>query len=158
MEVPRLGVSSELLLPAYARATATLDPSRVCDLHHSSQKCRTLKPLSKARDQTRNLMVPSRFISAVPQGVFGQRSSSILYVETRENCHLVFHLEDPGPPPQQELGLIGKCHGNAAVVSARPGLGEPLQHWLFSRPGKLGLVLGLASVFLGKDVSKHFFG
>ena len=28
MEVPRLGVESELQLPAYTTATATLDPSR----------------------------------------------------------------------------------------------------------------------------------
>ena len=39
MEVPRLGVKSELQLQAYTTATATLDPSRVCNLHHSSRKC-----------------------------------------------------------------------------------------------------------------------
>ena len=33
MEVPRLGVSSELLLPAYIRATATPEPSRICNAH-----------------------------------------------------------------------------------------------------------------------------
>ena len=33
MEVPRLGVQSELWLPAYATATAMQDPSRICDLH-----------------------------------------------------------------------------------------------------------------------------
>ena len=36
MEVPRLGVESQLLLLAYARATAMQDPSHICDLHHSS--------------------------------------------------------------------------------------------------------------------------
>ena len=36
MEVPRLGVQSELQLPSYATATVTQDLSRVCDLHHSS--------------------------------------------------------------------------------------------------------------------------
>ena len=36
MEVPRLGVKSEPLLPAYTRATATPDLSCVCNLHHSS--------------------------------------------------------------------------------------------------------------------------
>ena len=46
--------------PAYARATATWDPSHVFDLHHSSWQHRILNPLSKVRDQTRNLMVPSR--------------------------------------------------------------------------------------------------
>ena len=45
MEVPRLGVQSELQLPAYARATATRDLSRICDLHHSSRQCRILNPL-----------------------------------------------------------------------------------------------------------------
>ena len=60
IEVPRLGVESELQLPAYATATATQDPSRVCSLHHSSRQCRILNPLSEARDQTCNLMVPSR--------------------------------------------------------------------------------------------------
>ena len=43
---------SELQVPAYTTATAAPDPSRVCDLHHSSQQCQTLKPLSKARDGT----------------------------------------------------------------------------------------------------------
>ena len=39
MEVPRLGVRWELELPAYitATATATWDPSHLCDLHHSSR-------------------------------------------------------------------------------------------------------------------------
>ena len=60
MEVPRLGFKLELQLPAYARATAMPDPSRVCDLHHSSQQCRILNPLSEARDGTRNLTVPSQ--------------------------------------------------------------------------------------------------
>ena len=36
MEVPRLGVESEIQLPAYTTATARWDPSRVCDLYHSS--------------------------------------------------------------------------------------------------------------------------
>ena len=33
MEVPRLGVKSEVQLPAYTTATVTWDPSLVCDLH-----------------------------------------------------------------------------------------------------------------------------
>ena len=35
MEVPRLRVQSELQLPAYTTATATWDPSHLCDLHHN---------------------------------------------------------------------------------------------------------------------------
>ena len=60
MEVPRLGVESELQLPAYTTATATWDPNCICDLHHSSWKCRILNPQSDARDQTGNPTVPSQ--------------------------------------------------------------------------------------------------
>ena len=49
-EVPRLGVESELELPAYTTATAMQDPSCVCDLHHSSWQPWILTPLSEARD------------------------------------------------------------------------------------------------------------
>ena len=60
MEVPRLGVQSELQLLAFALATATQDPSRVGDLCHSSWQCQILNPLSEASDRTLKLMVPSR--------------------------------------------------------------------------------------------------
>ena len=50
MEVPRLGVESELQLLAYTTATETPDPSHVCDLHHSSWQHGILNPLSEARD------------------------------------------------------------------------------------------------------------
>ena len=61
MEVPRLGIESELWPPACVTATAMPDPSCVCNLHHSPRQCQILKhPVSESRDQTRNLMVPSR--------------------------------------------------------------------------------------------------
>ena len=60
MEIPRLGIQSELQLPAYTTATATPDPSCVCDPHHSSQQHRILNPLSEARDQTQALMDSSQ--------------------------------------------------------------------------------------------------
>ena len=50
MEVPSLGVQSEIQLLAYTTAT----------------ECCLLNPLSKARDWIHNLMVPSRFISTAP--------------------------------------------------------------------------------------------
>ena len=56
MEISRLGVQSELQLPAYTTATAMPDLSLVCDLHHSLWQCWILNPLSKARDQTCVLM------------------------------------------------------------------------------------------------------
>ena len=50
MEVLRLGVESELELPAYAAVTATTSPSCICDLHHSSWQCQIVNSLSEARD------------------------------------------------------------------------------------------------------------
>ena len=60
MEVPRLGVESELQLLAYTTATARRDPSHIYNLHHSSWQRRILNPLSEARDRTCNLVVPSQ--------------------------------------------------------------------------------------------------
>ena len=51
-EVPRLGVKSELQLPAYTTDTATPGSSCVCNLHHNSPQRWILNPLSKARDRT----------------------------------------------------------------------------------------------------------
>ena len=56
MEIPRLGVKSELQLQAYATATATWDLRCICNLYHSLQQHQILSPLSKARDQTHILM------------------------------------------------------------------------------------------------------
>ena len=52
LEVPRLGVQTELEMAADTTATATATPdlSHVCNLHHSSWQCRILNPLSEARD------------------------------------------------------------------------------------------------------------
>ena len=47
MEAPKLGVESELQLPAYTRVTATPDPNHVCDLHHSSRNARSLTHWAK---------------------------------------------------------------------------------------------------------------
>ena len=45
---------------AAAYATATSDPSCVCDLYHNSWQCQFLNPLSKARDRTHILMDTSQ--------------------------------------------------------------------------------------------------
>ena len=65
MEVPRLGVKSELQLPAYTTATAIWDLCCICALCHSSGQRRILNPLSKARDQT--CIIRNGFVSALPQ-------------------------------------------------------------------------------------------
>ena len=93
-EVPRLGVQLELQLSAYTTATATPDPSRVCDLHHSSQQRKILNPLSEARDRTRNLVVPSRIhfhctMMGTPHGWLCSRSLHLL-----ELLLILLHLAD----------------------------------------------------------------
>ena len=60
VEVPRLGVASKLPLLPFATAIATRDPSRTCDLHHSSRQRRILNPRIKARDGTCVLMDTSQ--------------------------------------------------------------------------------------------------
>ena len=55
MEVPRLGVQSELHLQACITATATWDLSRVCDIHHRMQR-QILSLLSETRHQTHVLI------------------------------------------------------------------------------------------------------
>ena len=52
MEVPRLGVGSELFLPAYTTAMATPDQSRIHDPHYSLWQHWILNPLSEVRDRT----------------------------------------------------------------------------------------------------------
>ena len=59
MYVPRLGGQLELQPPAYT-AIAVPDLSHACNPHHSSWQHQIPYPLSEARDQTRNLMVPSQ--------------------------------------------------------------------------------------------------
>ena len=60
MEVPLLGVESELQLPACVTVTATPVLSRVCNLYHSSWQHHILNPLHEARDQTHVLVDTSR--------------------------------------------------------------------------------------------------
>ena len=55
MEVPRLGVESELQ-PLATAIIATPDPSHVCNLGLSVQQRQILNPLSEARDGTHILM------------------------------------------------------------------------------------------------------
>ena len=60
MKVPRVGVELELQTLAYTTATAAPDLSCLCNLHHSSQQCWILNPLSEARDRTCVLLDPSQ--------------------------------------------------------------------------------------------------
>ena len=63
MDVPRTGVELDLQLLVYTIATETLDPSLICDLHHSLWQQWIFNPLSKARDWTCILMDVSRVLN-----------------------------------------------------------------------------------------------
>ena len=54
IEVPRLGVESELQLLVYTTARTTRDLSHICNLCHSLQQCLILNILSEARDPGSN--------------------------------------------------------------------------------------------------------
>ena len=60
MELPRLGVSLELQLPAYTTATAAWDLSHICDLYHNSWQHGILSPLCLTRARTLILMNTSQ--------------------------------------------------------------------------------------------------
>ena len=84
MEVPRLGVESELQLPAYTAATATPNPSHVYSLHHSSRQRRIPHPLSEAKDRTCVLMDPSQIFFRC--ATMGTSQVSLL-----SNCSISIH-------------------------------------------------------------------
>ena len=50
----------------YARATATPDPSCICDLYHRSRQHRILNPLSEARDKPATSWFLMGFVSTEP--------------------------------------------------------------------------------------------
>ena len=60
MEITRLGVELGLQLQACTTATAILNLSHVCNLHHSARQRWILNPLSGARDWTGILMDTSQ--------------------------------------------------------------------------------------------------
>ena len=90
MEVPRLGVESEL--QSYATAIATPDPSLICDPLHSSWQQRILNPLSRARNQTRILM-DNRFITAKPQWELPFLFKLVIYCGTIAHIYVSLVLD-----------------------------------------------------------------
>ena len=63
VEVPRLEVKLELRLPAYTTATATPDPSCICDLHGSPRQCQVLNP----RIEPASSWILVEFVTTEPQ-------------------------------------------------------------------------------------------
>ena len=67
MEVPSLGVESELQLPAYTTATAMWDPSHVCNLHHSSWQRRVRNHLGRSGIEPTSSPILVRAVTPEPQ-------------------------------------------------------------------------------------------
>jgi len=67
MEVPRLGVDSEMLLPAYTTATATWDLSHDCDLPNSSWQPRSLTHWLRPGIKPVSSWILVRFATTEPQ-------------------------------------------------------------------------------------------
>ena len=88
MEVPRQGVKWDLQLLAYAMATATRNPSPICDLYHSSWQHWIPDPLTEARDRTRILMDTSQIcFCCTPMG-----TSDFLVFELY-SMNMVYHID-----------------------------------------------------------------
>ena len=90
MEVPRLEVKSELQLLGYATATAKLDSSLICGLHHGLQQWWILNPLREARVQTCILMDTSGVRSPLSHNRNSHRycfsiSNGIYFTPSSEN-------------------------------------------------------------------------
>ena len=90
MEVPRLGVKSELqwlaTATAIATTTATLGLSRFCDLHHSSWERQILNPLSEAGDHTHILIDTSRVHNPL---IHNRNSWNVLFNTEILNFHVL---------------------------------------------------------------------
>ena len=81
-----------VVLRAYATAIATPDPSRGCDLHHSSWQRQIPNPPSKARDRTCNLMVPCWIcfhcaMTGTPLMLFGCAQGIWKFPDRESNLH-----------------------------------------------------------------------
>ena len=74
--------------PLPERATATPDPSHICDLHHSSQQYQFLNSLSKARDWIYILMDTGQILN--PLSHIGNSTISFFQLCPR-------HVEVPRP-------------------------------------------------------------
>ena len=86
VSVPRLGVESELQLPATATTTATQDLSCIVNLCHSLQQRGILNPLRVARDRTQTLRETSWVLN--PLGHNG--NSPKPFYEVSKNFLLLF--------------------------------------------------------------------
>ena len=142
MEVPRLGAESELKPLTYTAATAMLDLSYTCDLHHRWRQGWILNPLSEARGGTCVLMDASQFPfrwarMVTPTVVFRfhlanlQRDFFFLFWPPQ------WHMEFPGQGSDPSLSCATVWTYTIAVATGRSfnplygGWGWNLRPWHF---------------------------
>ena len=82
------------------------DLNHICVLDHSSQHHQILNPLRKARDQTHNLMIPSRIVYAAHKG-----NSEIVLSCWSFNCKCISNVWHLYPPLLMisDFGSIFMC-------------------------------------------------
>ena len=126
MEIPRLGMESEIQLLAHTTTRAMPDLRHTCNLHHGSWQCHIPDPTSEARDWTHILMDASRicFHCAMTGTSFFIFTFKVYDPSQISVCRMrsqliLFPLEYPADPEAlvQEtfLFLIGKRKTNAAL-------------------------------------------
>lgn len=113
MEVSRLGVQSELQLPAYTTATTMWDLSCVCDLHHSSRQWWILNLLSEARDLTCVLMDTCQVCYCLATTGTPESTISFFLFFVFLGPHLQ-HVEVPRLGLYSELRLLASTTATAA--------------------------------------------
>ena len=89
MEVPRLGVMSELQLPAYTTATATLDLSWVCTYTIAHDNAGSPTHWARPGIEPASSWILFGFISVVPQGELPHFCISQVFQRNRINKRYV---------------------------------------------------------------------
>ena len=124
MEVPRLGVESELQLPVCSTATATWDPSHVCDLYHGSRQCQILNTLSRVKDQTLVLMDASWCVTLSHNGS-SEEDTLLLFISSQVGTLAQSRLlaggqrkvaERPSPSLEAQALVGGPCLEAAGIA------------------------------------------
>ena len=99
MEVPRLGIKWELLLPVYTTATATQDPTCVCDLYHSSRQCWSLTYWATPGIEPTSPWILVRFVTTEQ----GRNSWTVYFLRNLHCGSLLYNLpqvlDKYTPPP-----------------------------------------------------------
>ena len=110
MDVSRLGVKSDLQLPAYT--TATSDLSCICDLCHSSRQGQILNPLSEAGDRTHILMDTSQVLNPLSHN----GNSLLTFLPESSPNHPIKIATLPSPPTFPSFFVFQSSHHYLTIL------------------------------------------